>query len=186
MKKETKTERLDPESQACLSLMAKQEEVLSNRISGVKFVLIVLSARGIVFDLEALRQKMMLSYPDAAVFFQTTYGRPVGLESPPSVDLLIDFTGPGQRQKFFYARRLRSLARFAVGRNAGMFRKKLYDRIFDERANASEIPGEMLERERYVQKKVLNLAGVAFIQSGDTPPDRGKTIALDLPGMQRL
>lgn len=179
-------EKMDPESEACLTQMVKQEGVLSNRIPGVKFVLVILSAKGMVYDLEALRQKIVLSYPDAAVFFQTTYGQPIGLETPPKVDLLIDFTGPGQRQKLFYAKKLRRMARYAVGRNAGFFRKSIYDRIFDEREKTAEIPTEMLQRERVVQKKVLNLAGVAFVQTGDTPPDRGKTIALELPGMLKL
>ncbi|MBI2712792.1 MAG: hypothetical protein HYX41_08070 [Bdellovibrio sp.] len=178
-------QKTDPESQACLSQMTKQEAILGNRVSGVKFVLIVLSARGIVFDQEALRQKVMLSYPDAAVFFQTTYGQAVGLEAPSRVDLLIDFTGPGQRQRWFFSRSLRKKARFAVGRNAGMFRRRIYDRIFDESVE-SGIPTELLERERYVQKKVLSLAGVAMVPAGETPPDRGKTIALELPRMKKL
>ena len=176
----------DLESQACLSQMTQQEELLKNRISSVKFVLVVLSARGIVYDMEALRQKIQVSYPDAAVFFQTTYGRPVGLKAPDQVDLLIDFTGPGQRQKFFYARTLKKKSRFAVGRNAGFFRKKIYDRVFDELDIGNSVPTELLARERFVQKRVLNLAGIAMVQSGETPPDRGKTIALELPGMKRL
>jgi hypothetical protein len=178
-------QNVDRESEACLTQMVEQEQVLSNRVSGVKFVLVVLSASGMVFDMEALRQKVVLSYPDVAVFFQTTIGRSIGPAAPQQVDLLIDFTGPGQRQGWFYAKKLRRMARVAVGRNAGLFRKKIYDRIFDESSEPS-VPSEMLQRERFVQKKVLGLAGVSFIQAGETPPDRGKSIALELPAMRRL
>lgn len=186
MENEKDLKVFDAESEQSLTRMAEFDQVLSNRVSGVKFVLVVLSARGMVFDLEALRQKIMVSYPDAAVFFQNTLGRAIGLQAPQQVDLLIDFTGPGQRQSLFYARTLRKMARVAVGRNAGMFRKRLYDHLFDENANPTEVPKEMLQRERYVQKKVMQLAGVAFAQAGETLPDRGKSIALELPAMQRL
>jgi hypothetical protein len=112
-------------------------------------------------------------------------GKPIGPTAPQQVDLLIDFTGPGQRQGWFYARKLRRMARVAVGRNAGLFRKKIYDRVFDENQDPS-VPQEMLKKERFVQKKVLNLAGVSFVQTSETPPDRGKSIALELPAMRRL
>ena len=177
---------LDCESQASLSQMALQEQVLLNRVKGVRFVLVILSSRGIVYDMESLRQKIVLSYPDVAVFFRNTCGSPIGPASPQYVDLLLDFTGPGQRQGLFYARKLRKMARFAVGRNAGFFRKRIYDRVFDELSQNSGTPSEMLQRERFVQKKVLNLGGVVFVQAGETHPDRGKTIALELPAMQRL
>ena len=180
------TSAMDQVSEECLKQMTEQEKVLAKRLPDVKFIVLVLSARGMVFDLEALRQKILLSYPDAAVFFQNTMGKPIGLEPPRKIDLLIDFTGPGQRQGWLHARKLRRMARVAVGRNAGLFRRRIYDRVFDEVLNNSEIPQEMLQRERFVQKKVLNLAGVAVFQTGETPPDRGKTIALELPGMSRL
>lgn len=176
---------VDQESENCLTQVVQQDQVLANRIPGVKFVLVVLSARGMVYDRDALRQKIIQAYPDAVVFYQTTMGKAIGAASPEQVDLLIDLTGPGQRQGWFFAKKLRRIARFAIGRNAGLFRKKIYDRIFDEKSEPS-LPREILERERWVQKKVFNLAGVAFVQAGETPPDRGKTIALELPGMQRL
>ncbi|MFZ9596060.1 MAG: hypothetical protein ACO3A2_08285 [Bdellovibrionia bacterium] len=179
-------ELMDPESQEFLKRMTEQEQFLANRIPGVKFVLIVLSARGMVYDLESLRQKVLISYPDAAVFFQNTMGKPIGFDSPQKVDLLIDLTGPGQRQGWFYSKKLRKMARFAVGRNAGWFRKKIYDRVYDEIQNAAEVPSEMLQRERFVQKKVLNLAGVSFFHSGEALSDRGKSIALELPAMARF
>ncbi len=177
---------IDRESEIRLTQMAEQDDIVANRLTGVKFVLLVLSSRGMVYDLESLRQKIILSYPDSAIFFRTTDGEPIGAESPKKVDLLIDFTGPGQRQGFLYAHRLRSKARFAVGRNAGWFRKRIYDRVYDETRDDSNIPDETLKKERFVQKKVLNLAGIAFVQAGDTPSDLGKTIALDLPGIQNL
>src|SRR5580704_12043114 len=94
---------LDAVSEVSLTQMAEQEQVLSNRVPGVKIVLVVLSAKGMVFDLEALRQKILLSYPDSAVFFMTTDGKSMGPMAPHPVDLLIDFTGPGQRQGLFFA-----------------------------------------------------------------------------------
>jgi hypothetical protein len=180
------TQGVDRESEACLVQVAEQQDVIANRVSGVKFVLVVLSSYGIVFDREALRQQILLSYPDAVVFFQTTDGQAIGPLPPEGIDLLIDFTGPGQRQGWFYAKKLRKLARVTIGRNAGLFRKKIYDRIFDEKVNLDSLPQEALARERIVQKKVLALAGVMFVQAGETPPDRGKFIALELPPMQRI
>lgn len=178
--------QLDGESENCLSQVAEQEPILSHRVSGVKIVLVVLSARGMAFDREALRHKILLSYPDAVVFFQNTMGKPIGAHPPDQVDLLIDFTGPGHRQGWFYSKKLRRLARVAIGRNAGLFRKKIYDRVVDERSGDPKIPSDPNELEKWAQKQVLNLAGVALIQAGETPPDRSKVIALELPGMQKL
>ena len=139
-----------------------------------------------VFDVEALRQKVLLSYPDAAVFFLTTLGKPIGSPPPAHVDLLVDFTGPRQRQGFLFAKKLRRTARVTVGRNAGLFRKKIYDRVYDEKANAVSLDREVLKRERQVQREVLALAGVAFVPAGDTPPDRGKITPMDLPPFSKL
>jgi hypothetical protein len=181
---------IDSESQTFLSTLMSEEQVRSHRIPGVRTVLVVLSAKGMVYDIESLRQKILLSYPDSTVFFLTTLGKPVGSLPPRQVDLLIDFTGSGQRQGWFYARKLRRMARVAVGRNAGLFRKRIYDKIFDEKSPDPALEklaaSDVLERERQVQKRILNLSGVAFVQYGDTPPDRGKSIALELPPMQRL
>lgn len=177
---------VDRESEIRLTQMAEKDDVISNRVERVKFILIVLSSRGMVYDVESLRQKVLLSYPDSVVFFQTTDGKPVGALAPKTVDLLIDFTGPHQRQSMFHAISLRRRSRFAVGRNAGMFRKKIYHRIYDEMSDSGNIPEEVLKKERFVQKQVLNQAGVAFVQAGDIPPDLGKTIALELPGMKGL
>ena len=130
----------DQESIYFLSRMAEQERTRVNRVPGVRTVLVVLSAAGMVFDVESLRQKILLSYSDATVFFLTTRGKPIGASPPPHVDMLIDLTGPRQRQGFLYSKKLRRSSRVAVGRNAGWFRKKIYDRVFDEKAKASELP----------------------------------------------
>jgi hypothetical protein len=180
--------KLDPDTERMLALLAEQERVKASKVPGVRTVLVVLSAKGMVFDRESLRQKILLTYPEAAVFFRTTLGRAVGVESPRSVDLLIDFTGPGQRQALFHERALRRVARFAVGRDCGFFRKKLYDRVLDERRGpeASMLPKDILARERLVQRLVLASVGVPLAQTGDALPDRGKTIALELPPMSRV
>ncbi|MBU6376550.1 MAG: hypothetical protein KGQ59_11180, partial [Bdellovibrionales bacterium] len=98
-------------------------------------------------------------------------------------DLVVDFTGPGQRQGWFFARRLRRMARFAVGRNAGLFRKRIYDRIFDEKARENSRLRVMgtLQREREVQRMVLALAGVASMPHSESGADRSGHIALELP-----
>jgi hypothetical protein len=141
-----------------------------------------------VFDREALRQQILLAYPEAMLFFETAVGQSMGLVAPEKIDLLVDFTGPGQRQGFFHAKKLKSRSRVAVGRMSGYFRKRVYDRLFNELGTenglSSEVPQELLERERFVQKKVLALAGIGFIQAGQTPADRSHSIALELPGMK--
>lgn len=176
----------DQESQHCLSSMIEQDPIRTNRLPGVRTVLVVLSSAGIVFDLEALRQKIIYSYPDASVYFLTTLGKAIGPEAPVQVDLLIDLTGPRQRQSILFAKKMRRIARVAVGRNVGLFRKKIYDRVFDEKDILTQLPKDVLEREQEVQKKVLALAGVPFLRTGCATPDLGDTIALDLPPMQHL
>lgn len=176
----------DSESEQFLKLLADQDKVRNNRVPGVRTVLVMLSSRGMVFDMESLRQKILLAYPEVAVFFRTTSGKSVGVPAPNRVDLLIDLTAPRSRQGLFYSRRLRGMSRFAVGRNAGFFRKGSYDRVFDEKDPKAGVPADALTAERYVQRQVLSLAGVALAQMGDTPRDLGQTIALDLPSMKRL
>ncbi len=175
----------DPDTAASLLNLADFRDLQDQRVSGVRTILVVLSSRAIVLDVEALRQKALLAYPDAAVFFMTTAGKPVGVSSPQSVDLLVDMTGPGQRQGWFFARKLRKMAKFAVGRNAGLFRKKIYDRIFDEKSHRQNLPNDYLERERYVQKQVLALAGIPVIPAAGTTADRARTIALELPPLAK-
>jgi hypothetical protein len=175
---------IDSESQTFLTHIEEERRARANQFSGVKTVLVVLSSKGMVYDVESLRQKIMLAYPNAAVFFLNTLGKPLGAQAPSRVDLLIDFTGPGERQGLFFARKLRRMARYAVGRNAGLFRKRIFDRVVDEKSRT--LPQEMLERERLIQREVLHLAGVPFAPMGDTPPDRGKVTPLELPPMRRL
>ncbi len=186
MQSEMQNQKFDTETGHFLQLMAEAEQVRTYKVAGVKTVLVVLSARGMVFDTDSLKQKILHAYPDCVVFFRNTLGKSIGFASPDHVDLIIDFTGPGQRQSIFYARKLRKSARVIVGRHAGFFRKKIYDRVFDERASTNKIPTELLAHERYVQKEVMKLAGIALSPSGDTPPDLGKIIPLDLPPMQKL
>jgi hypothetical protein len=176
----------DAETGHYLASMAEQEKARSHRIPGVRTVLVILSAAGMVFDVESLRQKILISYPDAAVFFLTTCGKSIGALPPAQVDLLIDFTGPGQRQGLFYAKKLRKLARVTAGRNAGLFRKKIYDRVFDEKSRVKELPAEVMARERIIQRAVLEMAGVAFVPAGDTPQDRGKITPMELPPFLKL
>jgi hypothetical protein len=181
-------DEIDQESVGLLNQIQKQEKVKTNRIAGIRTVLVILSSKGMVFDSHSLRHEIRQAYPDAAVFFKTPLGVSVGGHAPAHVDLLIDLTGPGERTSFFFARGLRRSARVAVGRNSGWFsiRKRVYDRIYDEKTNVEKLPKETLDRERFVQKQVLDLAGVGSSFSGETHPDLGKTIALELPPMLKL
>jgi hypothetical protein len=139
-----------------------------------------------VFDTEALRHHVTLTYTGATVYFRTTDGKSVGPALKGSVDLLIDFTGPRQKQGIFYAKKLRRIARVAAGRNAGFFRKKIYDRVFDEKSQATTLPTEMLRKERVVQKAVLASVGVALTQAGEALPDRGKLTPMESPQFKKL
>lgn len=176
----------DLESQDCLNQVLEKGDVLAYRVPQVKMVLVVLSSRGMTFDCSSLQNQILSAYPDALVFFQSTSGKAMGATPPSRVDLLIDFTGPRQRQGWFYARKLKRSCRVAVGRNAGLFRKGLYDRIFDEFDPKWKLPVDLLERERFAQKKVLELAGIGVIRPSETPKDRGKIVPLDLPGYKKL
>lgn len=171
----------DPETQKSLSSLSDYEKLAANQIKGVRTVLVVLSAAAMVYDVDALRQKILMAYPEATVFFRTTSGKPLGIGSFKSVDLLIDLTGPGQRQPWGYARKLRSMAKFAVGRNVWFYRKRKYDRVFDEKSKNVKLPHDPLDRERFVQRHVLALAGVPVVPTGEATQDRAKSIALDLP-----
>ncbi len=177
----------DPQSLEFLNRMSEQQKVNANRVAGVKSVLVVLSTSGMVFDMSALAQKIRVVYPEAKVFFLSTAGTSLSDESiPKSVDLLIDFTGPGQRSPFMLPRKLRSLAKVAIGRRAGLWRPYIYDRIFNDKARWKDMPKEKLARERLIQREVLALAGVALTQTGEPLPDRGKSIALELPPLKSL
>lgn len=171
-----------------LDLLAEQERLKSNRFAGVRTVLVVLSASGMAYDTDGFRGRIHSAYPEAAVFFMTTKGKALGAVAQGHVDLLIDLTGPRQRQGLFFARSLRGKARFTIGRNAGLFRKRIYDRIFDEKASehAGRLAGlSPLAREHLIQREVLALAGVASAPHSESAPDRGKSIALELPPLAR-
>jgi hypothetical protein len=176
---------LDPDTSSLLAKIERERQVEKNQFKGIKTILVVLSAKAMVYDTESLRQKILQIYSDAAVFFLTTIGKPIGSISPGKVDLLIDFTGPGQRQGWFYALALKRRARIAVGRKAGLFRKDVYDRVVDEKSLIN-LSSELLNRERMVQREVLKLAGIPMALTGEVPKDRGKEIALELPPMKRL
>ena len=77
------------------------------------------------------------------------------------------------------------MSRFAVGRKSGWFgfRKRTYDRIFDEGKMASGSAGDLLHLERKIQTHVLALAGVPLVAIGDPTKNLEKEIALDLPPM---
>jgi len=177
----------DPESEAFLDILSDEERVRAHRIPGVRTVLVVLSSRGMVLDRDALRQKILFTYPDSAVFYMTPLGQAVGTAAPRKVDLLVDLTGPGERQAgLCFPRKLRGRARVAVGRNAGLFRKRVYDRVYNDQTKSAELPQDVLERERVVQREVLALGGIAVAQRGEALRDQSHTIALGLPPISRL
>jgi hypothetical protein len=179
--------KLDPDTESLLTQLTEQERIKANKLPGVRTVLVVLSTTNMVYDRESLRQKILQTYPEAAVFFRTELGTSVGVEAPQSVDLLIDFSGSGRRN-WFHARKLRRMARVAIGRKAGLFRGKIYDRVFDESKDprAASFSSDLFTRERQVQREILALAGVPLSRNGDLMADRGHTIALELPPMSRL
>lgn len=171
----------DPETLKSLSEMTEFEKVKANHIPNVKSVLVVFSARGIAYDRDSLRHLITVSYPDAVVFFEDTAGSPMGPKAPGPVDLLLDFTGPGQQQGLFAARKYRGRARVCVGRNAGLFRKSVYDRVFDEKAAGVALPVEVTDRERMIQRKLLEMAGVAVAPAGQPTANIEHDIAKRLP-----
>jgi len=169
----------DPESKALLAMLAEQERVKQNRVPGVRSILVVLSSRGLAFDREALREKIAASYPGAAIYFTTPLNIPLGPAAPSRVDLLIDFTGQGERQSsFLLPRKFRAQARMAIGRNAGILRSYIYDRTYDEKKRPDLFTDNVLARERIVQREVLALAGVPLFQTTGTPDDLSQSIAL--------
>jgi hypothetical protein len=151
----------------------------------VKTVLVVLSSRGLSFDMPGLRSLITHAYPGAAVFFISTSSDSVGVEGPHKVDLAIDMTEPGAFQSIFFAMKIRSRATHVVGRNAGRFyRRKKYDRVYDQKADHTA-PKDYLDSERWAQRKVLELAGVPVIRQGGVTQDRSKEIALELPPLRQ-
>lgn len=175
----------DSESNSTLHHLQEAEQVRQNRVDHVKTILVILSGRAVVFDDASLRHEITLTYPDAKIYFMTTEAYALGEKMPSSakIDLLIDFTGPGHRHKWLWARKLRSQARVCVGRPAGMFREHIYDRLSTE-LKRKDLPRDVLDRERLIQREVLALAGVPLSQKGNSGADLGKTIASRLPPLR--
>ena len=150
----------------------------------VKSVLVVLSSRSMAFDQPSLRNYITYTYPGSAVFFISTSGDPVGVTAPSHVDLVIDLTEPGARQGFFFSARIKRRGKHTVGRAAkGIFGGKGYHRLFDETKDTN-LPKDYMDRERAIQKKVLELAGIEIVKQGGVTVDLSKDIALTLPPMQ--
>ncbi|MBS1961653.1 MAG: hypothetical protein JST04_05525 [Bdellovibrionales bacterium] len=172
----------DSESTSTLQVLQEEELVRKHRVENVRTILVVLSGRAIVYDDASLRQKIQLTYPDAKIYFMTTEAYALGEKLPGSakIDLVIDFTGPGHRHKWLWARKLRARARVCVGRPAGLFREHIYDRLSTE-LQRKDLPRDVLDRERLIQREVLALAGVPLSHKGNSGADQGKTIASRLP-----
>lgn len=129
---------------------------------------IVLSGRGMVFDIEALRHSVRLCHPEAVVFFFSSLGKLQGGGRPPrKMDLLIDLTAPGQRERLGGALGWRFYAKRVVGRRHGWLRGLLYDEVHPEAASQKEFRGSFLPLEREMQEAVLRLAGIPPAQSGE-------------------
>ena len=155
---------------------------VQSRFQNVKSVLAVISSRSMAFDLSALRNFITHAYPGAAVFFISTSGDPIGVAGPNQVSLVIDFTEPGARQSLFFAARLRRRAEFVVGRATGrvFFGRKSYDRLYEEpkrEIQNAELSFDYMDREREIQRKVLELAGISIVKQGGVTPDLSKDIA---------
>lgn len=173
-------------SEFYLQLLQEQEKIKKNRIPGVKSVLFVLSYKGMAYDRDALKQKTHLSYPESTVFFAATSGKAVGPGYPEVVDLVIDFTPGGSWRNIFAPRKFKQMAKSIVGRAGGPFRARIYDRVFDEEKNADVVRLDGLHREKEVQKRVLEMAGIAMIPVGETPRTIEKELPLKLPSMKNL
>lgn len=176
---------VDPQSESFLAQLEAQNRIKANRLEDVRSVLVVFSSKAVVFDKEALKQKIIWAYPEAKIYFMNPVGKPIGEKPPSRVDLVLDFTSPRQHGAWFLSKRMSRIGRVTVGRNAGLFRKGDYDRIVDEKAKGAKLPKDLLDRERYVQKEVLSLAGIPLAQMGEPPPDFGQSIALKLPRLAK-
>jgi hypothetical protein len=177
----------DLESTSKLQLLLEEEAIRKNRVENVRTILIILSGRSVAFDDASLRQKIQLTYPEAKIYFMTSDAYSFGEKLPKSakIDLLIDFTGPGHRHKWFWARKLRSLSRVCVGRPAGLFREFIYDRLFDE-SKHPELADDVMVREREAQRQVLALAGVPVSHQGNVKRDQSYTISTRLPPLKKM
>jgi len=129
-----------------------------NPILHISLVRVILPKKGIVYSLDVLREKILFSYPDSMSFFQEATGQVIGVRGPRYVDLGIDLTGWSDPQSFLSVFRFRKEARLIVGRNIGFWRKRFYDRVFDE--NQLYVPKDSPEWEIQAQMGVLRLAGI--------------------------
>ncbi len=183
----------DPETQTSLDSLAPKDALRGQIVPAVRTVLVVFSATAMAFDAEALRQKIGMTYPDAAVFFQSTAGKPFGVPAPHRVDLLIDLTAPDDvgsfwlwgKQGSLQALRLWRRSRFQVGRKSGILRTMLYGRVYDESRKDRKIAGHPFDHERQVQVEVLKQAGIPMTPTGDLTADRATSIALELPPLSQ-
>lgn len=156
---------------------------VEDTFKNIRSVLVVLSSKSMAYDMPGLRNLITHAYPNAAVFFISTSGDSMGATAPDKIDLVIDFTPPRARQSFFFARKMKSRSKYTVGRNSGWFvRKKTFSRVLDESTAEfrTHAPKDYLDSETYVQKKVLELAGVPSVKQGGAVQDRGKEIALEI------
>ncbi len=164
-----------------LAQIAESQQVSHSCFEKVIFILVILSAKGMPYSIEFLMKIILCSYPNSVIFFQTTSGQMIKAKTPEKIDLVVDFTGPRQRQKKILPRQWKNMTRFIVGRNWGSFRKHYYDRVLNEASNHFYLPEKMLQYEKWVQRKVLGLAGIGWAQTSEIPKDQGKTIARTLP-----
>ena len=58
-----------------------------NVVKDVRTILVVMSSFAVAFDRESIIQKLLLVYPDCAIFFKTTSGKTIGSPCPEKVDL---------------------------------------------------------------------------------------------------
>jgi len=175
----------DLDSELSLERLSYETQILKKRMTGIKTVLVVLSARALAFDRDSLRAKIINAYPGSKVYFVSTLAIPIGETAPEFIDLVIDFTGPGQRHKWFFARKLRARAKHLIGRNAGFFRAYSYDQVFDE-SNEPGVPTDPVHRERFVQTAMLERIGVPVTQRGTLLQDVSHDIALELPRFKKV
>lgn len=130
-------------------------------LSSPKWILIILSSRTMVFDVEALRHAVLKVYPEAVIFFESGSGRPVNsVVAPRKVDLTIDLTGPRERGALTSLWRKRRRTLHLIGRRGCCLREFFYHVL----APVEKQPGvsSVLERERMAQESVLSLVAVSI------------------------
>jgi hypothetical protein len=175
----------DFETGAALHKLEQGLTLDAQKFSDVKSVLFVFSSFAVAFDPYALRHMAETAYPGCKVYFMSISGQAWGTKTIPNeIDLVVDFSPPKAHQNFLFARKMRKLGKHVVGRNVGLFRKSSYDRIFDEKENLAALPVDMMARERVVQRKVLELAGIAAVPNAKASQNLEKEIATELPPLK--